>query len=121
MRYHTVWIKKYEKTESRWNPHTGFSRLSSKIALMLSKLLRFSTLEAFDSETPTVYWYISMAGTAVETESDDDKKYVQESRKEKDKTKAWLSAELRLDDFNVKNQSFSITGWINVRFHQFLS
>ena len=31
-----------------------------------------------------------------------------------DKTKAWLSCELRLDDFSIKKQAFMITGWINV-------
>ena len=32
----------------------------------------------------------------------------------KSKTPAWLSCELRLDDFHIKNQTFTISGWINV-------
>ena len=39
-------------------------------------------------------------------------KYTPESIK--DKTGCWLSLELRLDDFSIKNQAFTITGWINV-------
>ena len=30
----------------------------------------------------------------------------------KNKTPAWLSCELRLDDFSIKNQAFAITGYI---------
>ena len=35
-------------------------------------------------------------------------------QKEHQKTPCWLSCELRLDDFCIKDQSFEITGWINV-------
>eukprot|EP01083_Nonionella_stella_P233103 821666_1 len=31
-----------------------------------------------------------------------------------DQTPCWLSAELRVNDFSIKHQSFTITGWINV-------
>ncbi len=44
---------------------------------------------------------------------DEVKKYTSESKEEKDKTPAWLSAELRVDEFHVKEQSFVITGWVN--------
>merc|ERR1719242_592422 len=40
--------------------------------------------------------------------------YVEECKREEDKTKAWMSAELRLDHFSVKQQTFTITGWVNV-------
>eukprot|EP01083_Nonionella_stella_P214852 773788_1 len=30
-----------------------------------------------------------------------------------EKPRVWLSCDLRLDDFTIKNESFSITGWID--------
>ena len=37
-----------------------------------------------------------------------------ECKEDKDKTKCWLATEITLHDFDIKNQSFEISGWISV-------
>lgn len=39
-----------------------------------------------------------------------------QTSKPREKIPAWLSVELRLDDFSIKDQTFHISGWINVSY-----